>query len=64
MFVLCLVFLCWWDIYIQVYGFSSNLPGGSLFGARLGGTGVGIVLKPSNLSDDGVDTSSVVCIRI
>ena len=65
MFVLCPVFLCRWDIYeLWFFIFSSNLPGGPLFGARLGGIGVGIVLEPSNLSDDGVDTSSFVCIRV
>jgi hypothetical protein len=42
----------------------SSLPGGSLFGARFGGVGVGILLESCNSSDDGdFDTSSLVCLR-
>jgi hypothetical protein len=42
----------------------SSLPGGSLFGARFGGVGVGVLLESCDSSDDdGVDTSSLVCIR-
>jgi hypothetical protein len=45
--------------------FPSSLPGGSLFGARFGGVGVGVLLESCNSceDDDGVDTSSLVCIR-
>ena len=44
--------------------FPSSLPGGSVFGARFGGVGVGILLEPCDLSDDddGDDTASDVCI--
>jgi hypothetical protein len=48
------------------FNFPSSLPGGSLFGARFGGVGVGILLKSCDSSDDDdddVDTSSLVCIR-
>jgi hypothetical protein len=43
----------------------SSLPGGSLFGADFGGVGVGVLLESCDSSDDddGVDTSSRVCIR-
>jgi hypothetical protein len=39
----------------------SSLPGGSLFRARFGGVGVGVLLESCDLSDDddGVDTSCV-----
>ena len=52
---------------IPVYGafiFPSSLPGGSLFGALFGGIGVGVLLETCDSSDSGVNTSSVVCIRI
>jgi hypothetical protein len=46
------------------FNLPSSLPGGSLFGARFGGVGVGVMLKSCDSSDDdGVDTSSLVCIR-
>ena len=40
-------------------------PGGSFFGARFGGVGVGVLLEPCDSSDDddGDDTASDVCIR-
>jgi hypothetical protein len=44
---------------------SSSLPGGPLFGAHFGGIVVGVLLEScdSSSDDDGVDTSSLVCIR-
>jgi hypothetical protein len=48
------------------FNFPSSLPGGSLFGARLGGVGVGVLLESCDSSDDDhddVDTSLLVCIR-
>jgi hypothetical protein len=48
------------------FNFPSSLPGGSLFGARFGGVGVGVLLESCDSSDDyddGVDTSSLVCIK-
>jgi hypothetical protein len=65
----CLVFLCRRDTHeFMVFHFPSSLPGGSLFGAHFGGVGVGILLEScdsssSDYDDDGVDTSSLVCIR-
>jgi hypothetical protein len=46
------------------FNFPSSLPGGSHFGAHVG-VGVGVLLESCDLSDDddGVDTSSLVCIR-
>jgi hypothetical protein len=44
--------------------FPSSLPGGPLFGACFGEIGVDALLVTCNSSDDGVDTSFVVCIRI
>jgi hypothetical protein len=46
----------------------SSLPGGSLFEARFGGIGVGLLLESCNSDDDDdddddVDTSVFVCIR-
>jgi hypothetical protein len=57
------------------FNFPSSLPSGSLFGARFGGVGVGVLLESCDSSDDddhdddddnddGVDTSFLVCIRI
>jgi len=46
------------------FSFPSSLPGGSLFGARFVGVGVGVLLEPCDLSgDDGDDTASDVWIR-
>jgi hypothetical protein len=51
------------------FNFPSSLPGGSLFRARFGGNGVGVLLESCDSSDDDddddddVDTSSLVCIR-
>jgi hypothetical protein len=40
------------------------MPGGSLFGARFGGVGVGVLLESCDSSDDdGVETSSLAYIR-
>ena len=40
------------------------MPGGSFFGARFVGVGVGVLLEPCDSSDDdGDDTASDVCIR-
>jgi hypothetical protein len=44
----------------------SSLPSGSLFGARFGGVGVGVLLESCDFDDDDdddVDTSSLECIR-
>ena len=48
-----------------ILNFPSSLPGGSFFGARFVGVGLGVLLEPCNLSDDdgGDDTASDVCIR-
>ena len=45
--------------------FPRSLPGGSFFGARFGGVGVGVLLEPRDSSDDDDcdDTASDVCIR-
>ena len=46
------------------FSFPSSLPGGSFFGARFGGVGVGVLLKPCDSSDDdGDETAFDVCIR-
>ena len=47
------------------FSFPSSLPGGSFFGARFGGVGVGVLLEPCDSPDvdDGHDTASDVCIR-
>jgi len=48
----------------RFFSFPSSLPGGSFFGARFGGVGVGVLLKPCDSSDDDDDdTASDVCIR-
>jgi len=45
--------------------FSIKPARGSFFRARFGGVGVGVLLEPSNSSndDDGDDTASDACIR-
>jgi hypothetical protein len=49
------------------FSFPSSLPGGSFFGARFVGVGVGVLLEPCDSSDDddddGDDTASDVFIR-
>ena len=47
------------------FSFPSSLPGGSFFGARFVGVGVGVLLEPCDASDDddGDDTASDVFIR-
>jgi hypothetical protein len=47
------------------FSFPSSWPGGSFFGARFVGVGVGVLLKPCNLSDDddGDDTAFEVFIK-
>jgi hypothetical protein len=61
----CLVFLCRRDMHeFMVFQFSIKPARWSHFRARLGGVGVGVLLESCNSSDDdGVDTSSLVCIR-
>ena len=45
--------------------FRQACQGGSLFGARFGGVGLGVLLEPCDSSndDDGDDTASDACIR-
>jgi len=52
-------------ISVLFFIFPSSLPGGSFFGARFGGVGVGVLLEPCDSSndDDGDDTASDACIR-
>ena len=44
------IWTSWW-----FFSFPSSLPGGSFFGARFGGVGVGVLLKPCDSSDDDDD---------
>jgi len=45
--------------------FHQACQGGSFFGSRFGGVGLGVLLEPCDSSDDndGDDTASDVCIR-